>query len=323
MRPPTPGPFCGKLLFFVPLYTCVCSTVVTHKHHNFCAIVFLSEEIVNLVHTQWHGRKLPQGIGARPLSWRSCIETIFPDLSPAHHREATPHFQLTFCFNSQKEEVTLEEENEPLDVRWPVGWRKRITYILLAPLIFPLWITIPDVRRPVSTPDSYFFFQNLWSCWESCRSMQEWRNPCWLCVAPLRMEMKPSTLGKPLTKNTDEVKVSLAETGVYFETTNAKEICSWWLFKMQKHTLSFWSQHIRPIEGEDLYRGDGKWDRPCKIRLMCICRACPISHFPKGPVKLVCTKDTFWEKQDAFFCPLHSLFSQQIKTKMAFAQNSE
>ena len=50
----------------------------------------------------------------------------------------------------QKEEVTLEEENEPLDIRWPQGCRRRITYILVAPLIFLLWITIPDVRRPVS-----------------------------------------------------------------------------------------------------------------------------------------------------------------------------
>ena len=50
----------------------------------------------------------------------------------------------------QKEEVTLEEENEPLDIRWPQGCRRRITYVLVAPLIFPLWITIPDVRRPVS-----------------------------------------------------------------------------------------------------------------------------------------------------------------------------
>lgn len=50
----------------------------------------------------------------------------------------------------QRDEVALEEENEPLDVRWPQGWRKRITYVFLAPLIFLLWLTIPDVRRPVS-----------------------------------------------------------------------------------------------------------------------------------------------------------------------------
>lgn len=46
----------------------------------------------------------------------------------------------------------LEEEEEPLDLSWPSGWRSRISYILLAPLIFPLWITLPDVRRQVGIP---------------------------------------------------------------------------------------------------------------------------------------------------------------------------
>lgn len=43
-----------------------------------------------------------------------------------------------------------EDKDEPLDVSWPNSWRKRITYIALAPIIFPLWLTLPDVRRPVS-----------------------------------------------------------------------------------------------------------------------------------------------------------------------------
>ncbi|XP_062589037.1 sodium/potassium/calcium exchanger 2-like [Saccostrea cucullata] len=42
---------------------------------------------------------------------------------------------------------TLEEEEEPLDLSWPKGWRSRISYVLLAPLVFPMWITLPDVRR--------------------------------------------------------------------------------------------------------------------------------------------------------------------------------
>lgn len=41
----------------------------------------------------------------------------------------------------------LEEEEEPLDLSWPSGWRSRISYIILAPLVFPMWITLPDVRR--------------------------------------------------------------------------------------------------------------------------------------------------------------------------------
>ncbi|XP_071169921.1 sodium/potassium/calcium exchanger Nckx30C-like [Mytilus edulis] len=46
----------------------------------------------------------------------------------------------------KKEE--LQEEEEPLDLSWPKEWRKRLNYILVAPIIFPLWIFLPDVRRP-------------------------------------------------------------------------------------------------------------------------------------------------------------------------------
>ncbi|XP_076444378.1 sodium/potassium/calcium exchanger 2-like [Babylonia areolata] len=45
-------------------------------------------------------------------------------------------------------EATLEEEDEPLDLSWPDTWRKRVTYVLLAPIVFLLWITMADVRRP-------------------------------------------------------------------------------------------------------------------------------------------------------------------------------
>lgn len=43
-----------------------------------------------------------------------------------------------------------DDENAPLDISWPKTYRKRISYVLLAPIIFPLWITLPDTRRPVS-----------------------------------------------------------------------------------------------------------------------------------------------------------------------------
>ncbi|KAL1129893.1 hypothetical protein AAG570_012837, partial [Ranatra chinensis] len=44
---------------------------------------------------------------------------------------------------------TLEDDApEPLDMAWPNSARKRITYILVAPIIFPLWLTLPDTRTP-------------------------------------------------------------------------------------------------------------------------------------------------------------------------------
>jgi hypothetical protein len=41
-----------------------------------------------------------------------------------------------------------DEGNEALDMSWPDTARKRITYLLVAPIIFPLWITLPDTRTP-------------------------------------------------------------------------------------------------------------------------------------------------------------------------------
>ncbi|KAM9826587.1 sodium/potassium/calcium exchanger 1-like isoform 5-T5 [Syngnathus typhle] len=49
-----------------------------------------------------------------------------------------------------------EEENEPLSLDWPESRRKQVTYLLLLPIVFPLWLTLPDVRNPTSK--KYFAF---------------------------------------------------------------------------------------------------------------------------------------------------------------------
>ncbi|XP_062404725.1 sodium/potassium/calcium exchanger 1-like [Sardina pilchardus] len=43
-----------------------------------------------------------------------------------------------------------EEKDEPLSLDWPDTERKQATYLFLLPIVFPLWLTIPDVRRPAS-----------------------------------------------------------------------------------------------------------------------------------------------------------------------------
>ncbi|XP_047187446.1 sodium/potassium/calcium exchanger 1-like isoform X4 [Scophthalmus maximus] len=43
-----------------------------------------------------------------------------------------------------------EEENEPLSLEWPETKRKQATYLFLLPIVFPLWLTLPDVRNPPS-----------------------------------------------------------------------------------------------------------------------------------------------------------------------------
>ncbi|XP_017888222.1 sodium/potassium/calcium exchanger Nckx30C [Ceratina calcarata] len=41
-----------------------------------------------------------------------------------------------------------DERPEALDMGWPSSPRKRLTYILVAPILFPLWLTLPDTRTP-------------------------------------------------------------------------------------------------------------------------------------------------------------------------------
>ncbi|KAF5895052.1 sodium/potassium/calcium exchanger 1 isoform X1, partial [Clarias magur] len=43
-----------------------------------------------------------------------------------------------------------EENEEPLSLDWPDTRRKQATYLFLLPIVFPLWLTIPDVRNPAS-----------------------------------------------------------------------------------------------------------------------------------------------------------------------------
>ncbi|XP_023268451.1 sodium/potassium/calcium exchanger 2-like isoform X2 [Seriola lalandi dorsalis] len=40
-----------------------------------------------------------------------------------------------------------EDEDQPLSLAWPDTTRKRLTYLLILPIVFPLWLTLPDVRR--------------------------------------------------------------------------------------------------------------------------------------------------------------------------------
>ncbi|KAL6113514.1 slc24a1 [Pungitius sinensis] len=43
-----------------------------------------------------------------------------------------------------------EEQSEPLSLKWPDTRQKQVTYLLLLPIVFPLWLTLPDVRNPES-----------------------------------------------------------------------------------------------------------------------------------------------------------------------------
>ncbi|XP_068443287.1 sodium/potassium/calcium exchanger 2-like isoform X2 [Clinocottus analis] len=43
-----------------------------------------------------------------------------------------------------------EEDDQPLSLSWPESNRKRLTYLLIIPIVLPLWITLPDVRKTAS-----------------------------------------------------------------------------------------------------------------------------------------------------------------------------
>ncbi|KAJ8373021.1 hypothetical protein AAFF_G00272120 [Aldrovandia affinis] len=61
--------------------------------------------------------------------------------------EVTPPMNGTVGPEAGEEE---EDEDQPLSLAWPETTRKRITYLVIIPIVFPLWLTLPDVRRETS-----------------------------------------------------------------------------------------------------------------------------------------------------------------------------
>lgn len=51
--------------------------------------------------------------------------------------------------DEEDEEEEEEKEDEPLSLEWPDTRRKQATYLFLLPIVFPLWLTVPDVRNQV------------------------------------------------------------------------------------------------------------------------------------------------------------------------------
>ncbi|KPP73606.1 hypothetical protein Z043_107285, partial [Scleropages formosus] len=43
-----------------------------------------------------------------------------------------------------------EDEDQPLSLAWPDTLRKQFTYVFVFPIVFSLWITLPDVRKDSS-----------------------------------------------------------------------------------------------------------------------------------------------------------------------------
>ncbi|XP_071586282.1 sodium/potassium/calcium exchanger 2 isoform X2 [Heliangelus exortis] len=48
------------------------------------------------------------------------------------------------------DEEDEEDEEQPLSLAWPDTPRKQFTYLIVLPIVLPLWISLPDVRNPGS-----------------------------------------------------------------------------------------------------------------------------------------------------------------------------
>ncbi|XP_078360179.1 sodium/potassium/calcium exchanger 2-like [Oculina patagonica] len=48
-------------------------------------------------------------------------------------------------------EACLDDESDPIDLSWPSGWKDRLVFIIRAPVLFLMYFTAQDIKRPVST----------------------------------------------------------------------------------------------------------------------------------------------------------------------------
>ncbi|XP_023278358.1 sodium/potassium/calcium exchanger 1-like [Seriola lalandi dorsalis] len=54
------------------------------------------------------------------------------------------------CENKDGEEEEEEKKDKPLSLEWPDTRCKQAIYLFLLPIVFPLWLTVPDVRKQKS-----------------------------------------------------------------------------------------------------------------------------------------------------------------------------
>lgn len=59
-------------------------------------------------------------------------------------------YMSVFLSGISQSNMVDDDQSDPLSMAWPSGWRKRITYVLVAPILVPLWLTLPDTRAPRS-----------------------------------------------------------------------------------------------------------------------------------------------------------------------------
>ncbi|KAF8794894.1 sodium/potassium/calcium exchanger 2-like [Argiope bruennichi] len=79
------------------------------------------------------------------------VNIVMPSDSKNNIQNSNQNIPHSNSAGSQPPEPVPEDEEEdekPLDLSWPDTWHKRLNYVLLAPIIYPLYLTLPDTRKP-------------------------------------------------------------------------------------------------------------------------------------------------------------------------------
>ncbi|XP_065225151.1 sodium/potassium/calcium exchanger Nckx30C [Planococcus citri] len=84
-----------------------------------------------------------------------------------------------------------ESSDEPLDISWPGSTKRRILYVFTFPIIFPLWLTLPDPRSKRGR--KYFVFTFIGSIgWIAAFSyLMVW----WANIVGLTLYVPPEVMG--------------------------------------------------------------------------------------------------------------------------------
>ncbi|XP_061055074.1 sodium/potassium/calcium exchanger 2 isoform X2 [Eubalaena glacialis] len=64
--------------------------------------------------------------------------------------EPVQNGNLSHSIEAAEAQTGEDEEDQPLSLAWPSDTRKQVTFLIVFPIVFPLWITLPDVRKPSS-----------------------------------------------------------------------------------------------------------------------------------------------------------------------------
>ncbi|KAM8941526.1 sodium/potassium/calcium exchanger 2 isoform 3-T3 [Lycaon pictus] len=70
--------------------------------------------------------------------------------TPSDASEPVQNGNLSHTIEAAEAQTGEDEEDQPLSLAWPSNPRKQVTFLIVFPIVFPLWITLPDVRKPSS-----------------------------------------------------------------------------------------------------------------------------------------------------------------------------